>query len=91
MSDSERGALITFSVNGKCGYSVKSALERRYAGLDGRDDHMFVGFRLAVTIRFEVREGEPYLRSAESSVILGIDIWVFTSGSGRLMKSGPTR
>ena len=31
-------------------------MEKRYAGLDGRDDHMFVGFRLAVTIRFEVRE-----------------------------------
>ena len=55
ISESERGALITFSVNGKCGFSVKSALEKRYAGLDGRDDHMFVGFRLAVSIRFEVR------------------------------------
>jgi len=53
--DSERGALITFSVNGKCGFSVRSALEKRYAGLDGRDDHMFVGFRSAITIRFEVR------------------------------------
>jgi hypothetical protein len=33
---------------------VKSALEKRYAGLDGRDDLMFVGFRSAVSIRFEV-------------------------------------
>jgi hypothetical protein len=43
-------------VNGKCGFSVKSALEKRYAGLDGRDDFMFVGFRTAVSVRFEVRE-----------------------------------
>jgi len=42
-------------VNGKCGFSVRSALEKRYAGLDGRDDHMFVGFRSAITVRFEVR------------------------------------
>ena len=76
-------------MNGKCGYSVRSALEKRYAGLDGRDDHMFVGFRLAVTIRFEVR-GEPYSRYFGSSVILGIDLG-FYRGSGRLMKSGPTR
>ncbi|KAF9648753.1 hypothetical protein BDM02DRAFT_3114923 [Thelephora ganbajun] len=55
ISDFERGALITFSVNGKCGFSVRRALEKRYAGLDGRDDHMFVGFRLAVAVRFEVR------------------------------------
>ena len=56
ISDCERGALITFSVNGKCGFSVRRALEKRYAGLDGRDDHMFVGFKLAVSIRFEVGE-----------------------------------
>ena len=53
---SEKGALITFSLNGKCGFSVKSALEKRYAGLDGRDDYMFAGFRSAVSIRFEVSE-----------------------------------
>jgi hypothetical protein len=42
-------------------------LEKRYAGLDGRDDHMFVGFRSAVTVRFEVRE-------AQVSVISGFVI-----------------
>lgn len=56
ISDSERGTLITFSVNGKCGFPVRRALEKRYAGLDGRDDHMFVGFRSAIAVRFEVRE-----------------------------------
>lgn len=60
ISDSERGALITFSVNGKCGFSVKSALEKRYAGLDGRDDHMFVGFRSAISIRFEWKAYEKW-------------------------------
>lgn len=35
---------------------MKSALEKRYAGLDGRDDPMFVGFKLAVSVRFEVRD-----------------------------------
>jgi len=54
ISDSERGALITFSVNGKCGFSVRSALEKRYAGLDGRDDHTFVGFSSAITFRSAV-------------------------------------
>jgi len=53
-SEHERGALITFSVNGKCGFSVRNALDKRYAGLDGRDDHMFVGFKSAVAVRFEV-------------------------------------
>jgi len=60
ISDSERGALITFSVNGKCGFSVRSALEKQYAGLDGRDDHMFVGFRSAVAIRFEWKAYEKW-------------------------------
>jgi len=54
VSEYERGALITFSVNGKCGFSVRNALDKRYAGLDGRDDHMFVGFKSAVAVRFEV-------------------------------------
>ena len=41
-------------MNGKCGYSVRDALDKRYAGLDGRDDHMFVGFKSAIAVRFEV-------------------------------------
>ncbi|KAF9790647.1 hypothetical protein BJ322DRAFT_1037651 [Thelephora terrestris] len=60
ISDGDRGALITFGVNGKCGFSVKSALEKRYAGLDGRDDLMFVGFRSAVSIRFEWKAYEKW-------------------------------
>jgi hypothetical protein len=57
-------------VNGKCGFPLKSALEKRYAGLDGRDDHMFVGFRSAVTIRFEVR----------ACVVLDFVIWILMVG-----------
>ena len=45
---------------------MKSALEKRYAGLDGRDDHMFVGFKSAVAVRFEVR----------ACVILDFAIWM---------------
>ncbi|KAF9790621.1 hypothetical protein BJ322DRAFT_1037442 [Thelephora terrestris] len=62
ISDAERGALITSGVNGKCGFSVKSTLEKRYAGLDGRDDLMFVGFRSAVSIRFEWKAYEKWTR-----------------------------
>ena len=69
-------------MNGKCGFSVRTALEKRYAGLDGRDDHMFVGFRSAVTVRFEVR----------AYVILGFAVLMLTVGrSGRLMINGRTR
>ena len=74
ISDSERGALITFSVNGKCGYSVRSALEKRYAGLDGRDDHMFVGFRTAIAVRFEVREKQKRHALSLNSVIWALTV-----------------
>ena len=48
-------------------------MEKRYAGLDGRDDHMFVGFRSAVTVRFEVRENTDVLS-------WGSVIWMLTVG-----------
>ena len=33
-------------------------LEKRYAGLDRCDDHIFVRFRSAMTVRLEVRENK---------------------------------
>ena len=57
-----------FSVNRKCGFSMKSTLEKWYAGLDGQDDHMFVGFMSVVAIRFKVR----------ACMILDFAIWMLT-------------
>jgi len=47
--------MILFSVNGKCGYPLEDALEKKYAGLDRRDDKMLVGFKSSVSLRLEVR------------------------------------
>ena len=52
-------------------------MEKRYAGLDGRDDHMFVGFRSAVTVRFEVRENTDVL--SWGFVILMLTVWLFVT------------
>ena len=45
---------ILFSVNGKCGYRLEDALKRRYIGLDGRDDRVFVDLEPTINIRLEV-------------------------------------
>jgi hypothetical protein len=58
-------------------------LEKRYAGLDGRDDHMFVGFKLAVSVRFEVRGSCVF--------DLDLDAYCYLYCSGRPMKNGRTR
>ena len=63
---------------------MKSALEKRYAGLDGRDDHMFVGFRSTISIRLEV--SEPCVCDPE----VGLDVYGYLLRSGRLMRSGRT-
>ena len=47
--------VILFSVNGKCGYPLKDALVKRYTGLDGRDDKMFVGCTSSISIKLKVR------------------------------------
>lgn len=46
--------LIPFRVNGKCGYPLRDALEKRYTNLAGRDDRMFVDFKSSISIRLEV-------------------------------------
>jgi hypothetical protein len=46
--------VIRFSVNGACGYPLEDALKKRYAGLDGRDDKMFVGCKSSISLRLEV-------------------------------------
>ena len=47
--------VIRFSVNGRCGYPLGDALKKLHAGLDGRDDKMFVGFASSISLRLEVR------------------------------------
>ena len=47
--------MISFSVNGKCGYPLDDALKKRYTGLDGRDDRVFVGSKSSISMRLEVR------------------------------------
>ena len=42
-------------MDGACGYPLKDALKKRYAGLDGRDDKMFVGCKSSISLRLEVR------------------------------------
>lgn len=65
---------------------MRSALEKRFAGLDGRDDHMFVGFKLAVSIRFEVRGS-----CAHDLGVYDLDAHGYLENSGKPMKSGRTR
>jgi hypothetical protein len=47
--------MIRFSVKGRCGYPLEDALKKRYAGLDRRDDKMFVDCKSSISIRAEVR------------------------------------
>ena len=51
--------MIRFSVNGKCGYSLRDALNKWYAGLDGRDEKVFVDSKSEISIRLEVRPAAP--------------------------------
>lgn len=46
--------MIRFSVKGRCGYPLEDALKKRYAGLDRRDDKMFVDCKSSISIRVEV-------------------------------------
>ena len=41
-------------MNGKCGYPLGDALEKKYTGLNGRDDKMFVGIEFSISLRIEV-------------------------------------
>ena len=47
--------VIRFSVNGKCGYPLKQALEKEYTGLDGRNNVISVDSKSSFSIRLEVR------------------------------------
>ena len=55
LSSTDLRETIHFKVNGKCGYPLEDALKKRYTGLDGRDDKMFVDFKSSISIRVEVR------------------------------------
>ena len=54
LSEVDLQELIPFGVSRKCGYPLKDALEKRYTGLEGRDDRMFVDFTSSISIRVEV-------------------------------------
>lgn len=47
--------MILFKVDGKCGFPLRNALDKRYTGLDGRDDKVFLGSKSSISIRLEVR------------------------------------
>ncbi|KAF9653230.1 hypothetical protein BDM02DRAFT_3107779 [Thelephora ganbajun] len=53
LTRSELREMIPFSVNKKCGYPLKDALQKLYTGLDGRDDKMFVSSKSSISIRVE--------------------------------------
>lgn len=46
---------IIFKVNGRSGISIENAIGRLYAGLEGRDDQVFVGKCSVLMLRLEVR------------------------------------
>jgi len=46
--------IISFRLNGKCGYPLVDALKKQYTNLEGRDDKMFVHCKSSISIRFEV-------------------------------------
>jgi len=53
LSQHDLQEMILFRVNGRCGYPLVDALKKRYTGLDGRDDKMFVDFKSSISIRLE--------------------------------------
>jgi len=55
LREAELREVIPFSVNGVCGLPLADALKKQHAGLDGRDDKMFVDFMSSISIRLEVR------------------------------------
>ena len=59
LSALELQEMIRFSVNGKCGYPLRDALNKWYTGLDERDEKMFVNSRSSISIRLEVRPAAP--------------------------------
>lgn len=61
-TEQELRELITFSVNGVCGYPLAEALRKRYTGLDGRDDKVFNGFKSSISIRLEWLPYEKWTR-----------------------------
>ena len=73
--------MILFSVGGKCGYPLMDALKKRYTGLDGRDNKVFVGFKSSISIRVEVRP----MRQKVPTIVLNL---IF---SGSRMKNGQDR
>lgn len=55
MGDREKYKPIIFKVNGQLGISARDAIRKSYAGLEGRDDQVFVGRPSVIMLRLEVR------------------------------------
>ena len=53
--DHEGQESIMFKVNGCLGIPIENAIGRLYAGLEGRDDQVFVGKCSILVLRLEVR------------------------------------
>ena len=53
--DREKHKSISFMVNGRLGIPARDAIEKIYAGLDGRDDQVFVDKPSVMMLRLEVR------------------------------------
>ena len=53
--DREKHKPIIFKVNGCLGIPARDAIRKAYAGLEGRDDQVFVGRPSVIMLRLEVR------------------------------------
>ena len=58
--DREQRNSIIFKVNGHLGIPVLDAIGKIYAGLEGRDDRVFVNEPGVMTLRIEVRSIADY-------------------------------
>ena len=58
--DREQQESIIFKVNGRSGILAKRAIGKTYAGLEGRDDQVFVGKCGVLMLRLEVRSVADY-------------------------------
>ena len=70
---------IYFSVNGRSGIPARDAIGKIYAGLEGRDDRVFVDKASVITLRLEVRpiyDCEVFLMTDDFAVA-----WVHSLGS----------
>lgn len=71
MGDRDQHNTIYFKVNGCLGIPVRDAIGKIYAGLEGRDDRVFVDKASVMMLRLEVRPSpdcEVFLMTDDSTV-----------------------